>query len=95
MRQVPLTISYINDVKKRRPSQTIVEDKLLEKQDPLEELFEMYKLTYKDWKESDKKPEALSIRLRKILSLMRKEAKKRRKEVQSTRYDIKRKKAGL
>lgn len=63
--------------------------------DELEELFELYKSSYKDWKESDQKSHTKSIRVRRILSLIRKVAKRRRFEIQEHRYKKKLTNAGL
>ena len=66
-----------------------------EEYDELEELFDLYKSTYKDWKEAEHKPESKCIRLRRILSLIRKVAKRRRFEVQEVRNKQKLEKLGL
>lgn len=63
--------------------------------DELIELLEMYRATNKEWLKKKKKPEVLSVRLRKILSLIMKKSKKRRQEVQEYRYARNLKKHGL
>lgn len=88
------TVSFQNNRRLRKVMLT-GRKKLGEDYDELDELFDLYKSTYKDWKESEHKPESKSIRLRRILSLIRKVAKRRRFEVQEVRNNQKLKKIGL
>lgn len=65
--------------------------------DELEELFDLYKTTYREWCERpiDKRTESMAIRMRKVLSMITKVAKERRVEIQIVRYKKRLKKHGL